>query len=191
TISELFNQEGISFERILQTPAKQGFAEIIVVTHKASLANFKTALSKLDELNVVDNVESYFRVEGDAKTMTWQGIMKTYKAYLPVTDENPDISLYEGNKSLLHLPHIYKELGINVYGKYEGLNPTGTFKDRGMVVAVAKAKEAGSKSVICASTGNTTAAAAAYAARAGMKAIVVIPEGNVAMGKLAQAAIYE
>src|SRR5699024_3183341 len=107
--------------------------------------------------------------------MTWQGIMKTYKAFLPVTDETPDISLYEGNTPLLHFPHISKELGINLYGKYEGLNPTGSFKDRGMVVAVAKAKEAGSKSVICASTGNTSAAAAAYAARAGMKAIVVIP----------------
>src|SRR5699024_3624280 len=106
TISELFNQEGISFERILQTPAKQGFAEIIVVTHKASLANFKTALSKLDELNVVDNVENYLRVEGDDETMTWQGIMKTYKAFLTVTDETPDISLYEGNTPLLPFPHI-------------------------------------------------------------------------------------
>lgn len=122
--------------------------------------------------------------------MTWQGIMKAYEAFLPVTDETPDISLYEGNTPLLHFPHISKELGINLYGKYEGLNPTGSFKDRGMVVAVAKAKEAGSKSVICASTGNTSAAAAAYAARADMKAIVVIPEGKVAMGKLAQAAIY-
>src|SRR5699024_12366406 len=122
--------------------------------------------------------------------MTWQGIMKTYKAFLPVTDETPDISLYEGNTPLLHFPHISKELGINLYGKYEGLNPTGSFKDRGMVVAVAKVKEAGSKSVICASNGNTSAAAAAYAVRAGMIAIVDIFEGHVALGKLAQAAIY-
>lgn len=122
--------------------------------------------------------------------MVWQGIMKNYESLLPITKDTPDVSLHEGNTPLLHFPHLSEELGINLYGKYEGLNPTGSFKDRGMVVAVAKAKEAGSKSVICASTGNTSAAAAAYAARAGMKAIVVIPEGKVAMGKLAQAAIY-
>src|SRR5699024_1055444 len=105
--------------------------------------------------------------------------------FLPVTEETPDVSLQEGNTPLLHFPHLSEELGINLYGKFEGLNPTGSFKDRGMVMAVAKAKEAGSKSVICASTGNTSAAAAAYAARAGMNAVVVIPEGKVALGKLA------
>ena len=122
--------------------------------------------------------------------MTWQGLIKGYANYLPVTSETPDVTLFEGNTPLIHFPHLSEELGIELYGKYEGLNPTGSFKDRGMVMAVAKAKEAGSKSVICASTGNTSAAAAAYAAKAGMKAIVVIPEGKVAMGKLAQAVMY-
>lgn len=122
--------------------------------------------------------------------MTWQGLIKEYATFLPVTEQTPDVSLYEGNTPLLHFAHLSKELGIHLYGKFEGLNPTGSFKDRGMVMAVAKAKEQGSTSVICASTGNTSAAAAAYAAKAGMKAIVVIPEGKVAMGKLAQAVMY-
>lgn len=122
--------------------------------------------------------------------MTWQGLIKGYSDRLPVTDATPALTLHEGNTPLIYFPHLSEELGIELYGKYEGLNPTGSFKDRGMVMAVAKAKEAGSQSVICASTGNTSAAAAAYAAKAGMNAIVVIPEGKVAMGKLAQAVMY-
>ena len=86
--------------------------------------------------------------------------------------------------------NLSKELGITLYGKYEGLNPTGSFKDRGMVMAVAKAVEEGAKAIVCASTGNTSAAAAAYATRAGIKAYVVIPDGKIAMGKLAQAIVY-
>src|SRR5690625_63133 len=122
--------------------------------------------------------------------MGWQGLIKEYEEFLPVTEKTPRVTLHEGNTPLIYFPHLSEQLGIELYGKYEGLNPTGSFKDRGMVMAVAKAKEAGSKSVICASTGNTSAAAAAYAAKAGMKAIVVIPEGKVALGKLAQAVMY-
>ena len=120
----------------------------------------------------------------------WQGLIKEYAEFLPVSEETPALTLHEGNTPLVYFPHLSEELGIELYGKYEGLNPTGSFKDRGMVMAVAKAKEDGSASVICASTGNTSAAAAAYAAKAGMKAVVVIPEGKVAMGKLAQAVMY-
>src|SRR5690625_1676054 len=122
--------------------------------------------------------------------MGWQGLIEHYASFLPVTEQTPKLSLYEGNTPLIYFSHLSAELGVELYGKYEGLNPTGSFKDRGMVMAVAKAKEAGSKSVICASTGNTSASAAAYAAQAGMKAIVVIPEGKVALGKLAQAVMY-
>ncbi|HLQ72807.1 MAG TPA: threonine synthase [Bacillota bacterium] len=120
----------------------------------------------------------------------WQGLIKHYKEHLPVTEQTPALTLHEGNTPLIHFENLSKELGIELYGKVEGINPTGSFKDRGMVMAVAKAKEEGSKSVICASTGNTSASAAAYAAKAGIKAIVVIPEGKVAMGKLAQAVMY-
>ncbi|MFD1447598.1 threonine synthase [Oceanobacillus profundus] len=122
--------------------------------------------------------------------MSWQGLLSHYKAYLPVTDQTPALTLQEGNTPLIHFPTLSEELGIELYGKVEGANPTGSFKDRGMVVAVAKAIEEGSKSIICASTGNTSAAAAAYAARAGIRAIIVIPKGKVALGKLAQAVMY-
>ncbi|MBC2142970.1 threonine synthase [Listeria innocua] len=120
----------------------------------------------------------------------YKGLLEKYKEYLPVTEKTPMISLAEGNTPLIPLPNLSKELGVTLYGKYEGLNPTGSFKDRGMVMAVAKAKEEGAEAVICASTGNTSAAAAAYATRAGLKAYIVIPEGKVALGKLAQAVMY-
>jgi len=120
----------------------------------------------------------------------YKGLLKQYAAYLPVNENTPDVSLMEGNTPLIPLLNISKQLGIHLYGKYEGANPTGSFKDRGMVMAVAKAKEEGSEAIICASTGNTSAAAAAYAARLGMKCIIVIPEGKIAHGKLAQAVAY-
>ncbi|MBW0766390.1 threonine synthase [Mammaliicoccus lentus] len=120
----------------------------------------------------------------------WQGLIHKYKEYLPVNENTPELTLNEGNTPLIHLPYLSEQLNINLYAKFEGSNPTGSFKDRGMVMAVAKAKEEGKKIVICASTGNTSASAAAYAARAGMKAIVVIPEGKIALGKLAQAVMY-
>ncbi|EEK79388.1 Threonine synthase [Bacillus cereus R309803] len=107
-----------------------------------------------------------------------------------MNENTPDVSLMEGNTPLIPLLNISKQLGIQLYGKYEGANPTGSFKDRGMVMAVAKAKEEGSEAIICASTGNTSASAAAYAARLGMKCIIVIPEGKIAHGKLAQAVAY-
>lgn len=122
--------------------------------------------------------------------MRWQGLLKEYESFLPVTNETPMISLNEGNTPLIYLEKLSKKLEIELYAKIEGANPTGSFKDRGMVMAVAKAVEEGSKTVICASTGNTSASAAAYAARAGIRAIIVIPSGKVALGKLAQAMVY-
>lgn len=120
----------------------------------------------------------------------WKGLIEEYKQFLPVTEKTPSLTLNEGNTPLIYLGNISKKLGIELYGKYEGLNPTGSFKDRGMVFAVAKAIEDGAKCVICASTGNTSAAAAAYATRGGIQSIVVIPKGKVALGKLAQACMY-
>lgn len=122
----------------------------------------------------------------------WQGLIKTYRAYLPVSDATPVVTLLEGNTPLIPVSAIASRIGrgVKVYVKYDGLNPTGSFKDRGMTMAISKAKEDGDKAVICASTGNTSAAAAAYACRAGMKAFVIIPDGYVALGKLAQALLY-
>ena len=122
----------------------------------------------------------------------YTGLINKYRDHLPVSDDTRLISLGEGNTPLIKLQNIPKMIGkdVDIYVKYEGLNPTGSFKDRGMTMAVTKAVEAGSKAIICASTGNTSAAAAAYAARAGITAFVLIPEGKIAMGKLAQAMMY-
>ena len=119
----------------------------------------------------------------------WQGVIREYRDYLPVKKEECIITLLEGNTPLIPSSRIAKEVtpGVDLFFKYEGVNPTGSFKDRGMTVAVSMAKEKGSKAIICASTGNTSASAAAYAAQAGMKAYVLIPEGKIALGKLSQA----
>ncbi|XHX81283.1 MAG: threonine synthase [Stenomitos frigidus ULC029] len=122
----------------------------------------------------------------------WHGLIEAYRSYLPVTDQTPVVTLHEGNTPLIPVPVIAAQIGrqVKVLVKYDGLNPTGSFKDRGMTMAISKAKEAGAQAVICASTGNTSAAAAAYARRGGMKAFVLIPDGYVALGKLAQALLY-
>lgn len=122
---------------------------------------------------------------------TWKGLLREYKSYLPITNKTPLITLNEGNTPLIKAEKIGEKLGgIELYFKYDGLNPTGSFKDRGMVMAVAKALEEGSKAIMCASTGNTSASAAAYAARSSIQCIVLIPDGNIALGKLAQALMY-
>jgi len=120
------------------------------------------------------------------------GIINRYFRYLPINDPNNIISLNEGNTPLLRANNLENYLGVEaeIYLKYEGLNPTGSFKDRGMTVAVSKAVEDGSAAIICASTGNTSASAAAYAAKASLKCVVLIPDGAIAMGKLAQAIAY-
>ena len=120
----------------------------------------------------------------------WTGLLDAYRDWLPVTERTPRLSLCEGNTPLIYSNRLSDRLSANVYLKYEGLNPTGSFKDRGMVLAVAKALEEGSQAVICASTGNTSASASAYAARSGIPSLIVIPDGYVALGKLAQALIY-
>ncbi|WP_305907928.1 threonine synthase [Methylomarinum sp. Ch1-1] len=122
----------------------------------------------------------------------YTGLIENYKDRLPVSDNTRFISLGEGNTPLIQLQNIPRLIGkdVDIYVKYEGLNPTGSFKDRGMTMAVTKAVEEGSQAIICASTGNTSAAAAAYAVRAGIKAFVLIPEGKIAMGKLAQTLMY-
>lgn len=122
--------------------------------------------------------------------MTWEGLLKHYQSYLPVTEQTPRITLHEGNTPLIKLDNLSKQYGVETYAKVEGINPTGSFKDRGMVMAMAKAIEEGTEAVICASTGNTSASAAAFAARAGLRCIIVIPEGKIAQGKLAQAVMY-
>lgn len=124
--------------------------------------------------------------------MSWMGVIHQYREFLPVTDDTPVVTLNEGQTPLIYAPRLSRRLGerFKVYLKYEGANPTGSFKDRGMTMAISKAVEEGSHAVICASTGNTSAAAAAYAARAGIRCIVLVPQSSIALGKLAQALIH-
>jgi threonine synthase len=121
-----------------------------------------------------------------------RGVIDRYREFLPVSEATPIIALGEGSTPLIHSPRLSERVGrrCQVYIKYEGLNPTGSFKDRGMTVAVSKAMEARARALICASTGNTSASAAAYAARAGIPAIVILPAGKIALGKLVQAVVY-
>ncbi|HET9187543.1 MAG TPA: threonine synthase [Acidothermaceae bacterium] len=123
-------------------------------------------------------------------TPRWRGLIEEYRERLPVTDATPVITLQEGGTPLLPAPVLSKLTGCDVYLKVEGANPTGSFKDRGMTMAISKAVEQGSKAVICASTGNTSASAAAYAARAGLLCAVLVPRGKIALGKLAQALVH-
>ena len=121
----------------------------------------------------------------------WRGIVEEYREFLPVSNETPVITLNEGDTPLVKAANINKRgMDLDIYFKCEGANPTGSFKDRGMTLALSKAVEAGSKAVMCASTGNTSASAAAYAARAGIKSVVLIPQGKIALGKLSQALVH-
>jgi threonine synthase len=119
----------------------------------------------------------------------WRGLIHEYRDRLPVTDKTPVVTLLEGGTPLVYACNISEKVGAEVWLKVEGGNPTGSFKDRGMTVAISKAAEAGAKAVVCASTGNTSASASAYAVKAGMTSVVLIPEGKIAMGKLAQAVV--
>jgi len=123
---------------------------------------------------------------------SWPGVVEQYRRFLPVTEKTPVVTLFEGNTPLIRCDRLAAAIGadVDLYVKFEGMNPTASFKDRGMTLAISKAAEEGARAVICASTGNTSASAAAYAARAGMKAYVVVPHGNIAKGKLSQAVMH-
>ncbi len=123
---------------------------------------------------------------------SWPGVIRRYAEYLPVSSATPVVTLLEGNTPLIRVPNFVEAIGgkFELYLKYEGLNPTCSFKDRGMTLAVSKAKERGAEVVVCASTGNTSASAAAYAARAKMRCVVILPHGKIALGKMAQSLMY-
>ncbi|HHT79328.1 MAG TPA: threonine synthase [Actinobacteria bacterium] len=123
-------------------------------------------------------------------TVSFEGIIERYRSFLPVDESTPIVSLNEGFTPLIRSVFFSEKYNADIYFKFEGLNPTGSFKDRGMTMAISKAKEAGAKAVMCASTGNTSASAAAYARRGKMRCIVIIPEGKIALGKLAQAMMH-
>lgn len=126
------------------------------------------------------------------KNNNYSGLINKYREFLPVSEKTPVVTINEGNTPLIKADNLARKIGLNadIYLKYEGANPTGSFKDRGMTMAVSKAVEEGSNAIICASTGNTSAAAAAYGAKAGLKTYVLIPDGYIALGKLSQAMMY-
>ena len=128
----------------------------------------------------------------NTKSTPYTGLINKYKEFLPVSEKTPVVTINEGNTPLIKADNLAKKIGLkaDLYLKYEGANPTGSFKDRGMTMAVSKAVEEGSNAIICASTGNTSAAAAAYGAKAGLKTYVLIPDGYIALGKLSQAMMY-
>ena len=135
---------------------------------------------------------SAMQAQGGGSGATWRGVVREFRGILPEIPEEAIVTLLEGGTPLVPAPGLSRRVGegVEIFVKVEGQNPTGSFKDRGMTVAVSRAKARGSKVLLCASTGNTSASAAAYAARAGMRCVVVIPEGQIASGKLAQAMIY-
>ncbi|HZN12949.1 MAG TPA: threonine synthase [Acidimicrobiales bacterium] len=125
-----------------------------------------------------------------SERVAFRGVIEEYRSFLPVSADTPVITLLEGGTPLLPAPRLSERVGATVFLKLEGMNPTGSFKDRGMTMAISKAVEEGAKAVVCGSTGNTSASAAAYAARAGLPCAVLIPQGHIALGKLAQALIH-
>jgi len=188
-VTTILSRAGISIDAIMQQSRLKDLIPIVILTDPIVESKMDEALAQIQALPAIRG-EIVSTIMSNANRYT--GLVDRYRDRLPVSATTRAISLGEGNTPLIKLENIPRIIGKNVeiYVKYEGLNPTGSFKDRGMTMAVTKAVEEGSKAIICASTGNTSAAAAAYAARAGIKAFVLIPEGKIAMGKMAQAMMY-
>eukprot|EP01133_Synstelium_polycarpum_P027397 gene27397-33039_t len=170
-----FAKHGVSISVVRQEGAGAG-ARLVVVTHVATDAALSETVAALNELEFV--------------TAAWPGLIEAYRDRLAIGDNWKTVTLREGGTPLLPAGHLSEITGCDVYLKVEGLNPTGSFKDRGMTMAVTDALARGQRAVLCASTGNTSASAAAYAAKAGMTCAVLIPQGKIAMGKLAQAVMH-
>lgn len=194
-VATVFAEHGVSIDTVRQQ-GKDGEADLVVVTHRAPDAALSGTVEALRKLDTVRGVASIMRVEGSKGPMTtngthqWRGIIEEYRERLPVTDTTPVVTLGEGGTPLVPAQVLSERTGCEVYLKVEGANPTGSFKDRGMTMAITKAKEEGAQAVICASTGNTSASAAAYAVRAGMVCAVLVPQGKIALGKMGQALVY-
>ena len=187
-VAQVFGDNGVSI-RSMEQVGLGDEARLIFLTHVAREGDVQRTLAGLRELDVVDHVGGVLRVMGDEDeglTHAWRGrgVIEAYRDLLPVTADTPVVTLLEGGTPLLDAPRACRTgSGARVLLKLEGLNPTGSFKDRGMTLAISKAVEEGAKAVVCASTGNTSASAAAYAARAGLTCAVLIPEGHIALGQ--------
>ena len=189
-VASVFGSHKVSIKSMDQS----GFgdeARLAFLTHEALSADVEATVEELVALESVESVGACIRVIDEAAHMIgWRGLLVEYADWLDLDDVGDIVTLQEGNTPLLHADQLSERLEADVWLKYEGLNPSGSFKDRGMTMAITKAKALGATKVICGSTGNTSAAAAAYAAKANMECVVLVPEGKIALGKLAQAIVY-
>ena len=191
-VATTFGDHDVSIRSVWQ----EGYgdqAQLVMVTHRGKEANLQATVDELGKLEVVTKVvvrAARRRRRGVGRMPLWRGVIEEYRDRLPVTDATPVVTLQEGGTPLVRAEALSARTGLDVYLKYEGANPTGSFKDRGMCVAISKALEEGARAVCCASTGNTSASAAAYAARAGLRCIVLVPHGGITLGKLAQALVH-
>ncbi len=201
-IAERFGHNGVSIERVWQEGAGEE-ATLVFITHRAQEGAFQKTIEELRELEAVRDGREPAARRGRGRVSAeppmppaprgapqWRGVIEEYRERLPVSDATPVVTLREGGTPLVRSEPLSAETGCEVWLKYDGANPTGSFKDRGMTLAISKAVEEGAKAVVCASTGNTSAAAAAYAAKAGLTCAVLVPKGKVALGKMAQTLVH-
>ena len=195
-VAKIFGDHDVSIRAMEQVGLAEE-ARLIFLTHVAREGDLLATIDELRRHQAVDRVSGVLRVigepdgeEGSAVTPGWRGVMEEYREYLPITERTPVVTLLEGGTPLLPAPRLSERVGARVWLKVEGANPTGSFKDRGMTMAISMAVDEGAKAVVCASTGNTSASAAAYASRAGLACVVLIPDGHIALGKLAQALMH-
>ena len=194
-VAQVFGEHHVSI-RSMEQIGLGDEARLVFITHTALEADVQATLASLAELDVVERIGGVLRVIGPERLIgrpmsVWRGVIEEYRDFLPVSEATPVVTLLEGGTPLLAGPAaLGARRAREVLLKLEGANPTGSFKDRGMTMAISKAAEEGAEAVVCASTGNTSASAAAYAARAGMSCVVLIPEGHIALGKLAQALVH-
>ena len=198
-VAKIFGDHDVSIRAMEQVGMAEE-ARLIFLTHTAREGDLLATIDELRQHQAVDRVSGVLRVIGEdeagsggatgAVTAGWRGVIEEYREFLPVTEKTPVVTLLEGGTPLVPAPRLSERVGAQVWLKVEGANPTGSFKDRGMTMAMSMALEEGAKAVVCASTGNTSASAAAYAARAGMGCVVLIPDGHIALGKLAQALMH-
>ncbi len=206
-VAKIFGDHDVSIRAMEQVGLAEE-ARLIFLTHVAREGDLLATIDELRRHQAVDRVSGVLRVigqdgnDGDGRrrgsrrsgrhtvTAGWRGVMEEYRDFLPITARTPVVTLLEGGTPLLPAPRLSERVGAEVWLKVEGVNPTGSFKDRGMTMAISMAVDEGAKAVVCASTGNTSASAAAYASRAGLACVVLIPDGHIALGKLAQALMH-
>ena len=197
-VAKIFGDHDVSI-RAMEQVGLAAEARLIFLTHVAREGDLLATIDELRRHQAVDRVErgaaghrraGRRRGSGSVVTAGWRGVMEEYRDFLPITEKTPVVTLLEGGTPLVPAPRLSERVGAEVWLKVEGANPTGSFKDRGMTMAISMAVDEGAKAVVCASTGNTSASAAAYASRAGLACVVLIPDGHIALGKLAQALMH-